>query len=150
MVKEYKNNFKQQIHDIINCWIYNIEDTLSNDIIDLTNTILIITNKFDVVIKRLDKALTVYEGIDFTKIDYGKEVVFTVKKFFKRYDLDFLLKFKVVKDKGFKDVKGTYSCVLIYMDQNRFKRWFKEDKINKLLNKESNNMYRDYNVILLC
>lgn len=142
MIKEYKNNFKQQIHDIINCWIYNIEDTLSDDIIDLTNTILIITNKFDVVIKRLDKVLTVYEDIDFTKIDYGEEVVFTVKRFFKRYDLDFLLKFK--------DVKGTYSCVLIYMDQNRFKRWFKEDKVNKLLNKELNNMYRDYNVILLC
>lgn len=52
MLKEYKNNFKQQIHDIINCWIYNIEDTLSDDIIDLTNTILIITNKFDVVIKQ--------------------------------------------------------------------------------------------------
>ena len=26
MLKEYKNNFKQQIHDIINCWIYNIEE----------------------------------------------------------------------------------------------------------------------------
>lgn len=76
MIKEYKNNFKQQIHDIINCWIYNIKDTLSDDIINLTNTILIITNKFDVVIKRLDKALTVYEDIDFTKIDYGEEVVF--------------------------------------------------------------------------
>lgn len=32
MLKEYENNFKQQIHDIINCWIYNIEDTLSDDI----------------------------------------------------------------------------------------------------------------------
>lgn len=74
----------------------------------------------------------------------------SVKKFFKRYDLDFLLKFKVIKDKEFKDVKGIYSCVLIYMDQNKFKRWFKEDKVNKLLNKELNNMYRDYNVILLC
>ena len=52
MIKEYKNNFKQQIHDIINCWIYNIEDTLSDDIIDLTNTILIVTNKFDIVIKK--------------------------------------------------------------------------------------------------
>ena len=150
MIKEYKNNFKQQIHDIINCWIYNIEDTLSDDIIDLTNTILIVTNKFDIVIKRLDKAFTVYENIGFTKIDYGEEVVFTVKKFFKRYDLDLLLKFKVVKDKEFKDVKGTYSCVLICMDQNRFKRWFKEDKVNKLLNKELDNMFRDYDVILLC
>lgn len=76
MLKEYKNNFKQQIHDIINCWIYNIEDTLSDDIIDLTNIILIVTNKFDIVIKRLDKTLTVYEDISFTKIDYGEEVVF--------------------------------------------------------------------------
>ena len=78
MIKEYKNNFKQQIHDIINCWIYNIEDTLSDDIIDLTNTILIVTNKFDIVIKRLDKAFIVYEDISFTKIDYGEEVVFCI------------------------------------------------------------------------
>ena len=93
MLKEYKNNFKQQIHDIINCWIYNIEDTLSDDIIDLTNTILIITNKFDVVIKRLDKALTVYEGIGFTKIDYGEEVVFITFPY-----LLFLFFYKILVD----------------------------------------------------
>lgn len=93
MIKEYKNNFKQQIHDIINCWIYNIEDTLSDDIIDLTNTILIVTNKFDIVIKRLDKALTVYEDIDFTKIDYGEEVVFITFPY-----LLFLFFYKILVD----------------------------------------------------
>ena len=93
MIKEYKNNFKQQIHDIINCWIYNIEDILSDDIIDLTNTILIVTNKFDIVIKRLDKALTVYEDIDFTKIDYGEEVVFITFPY-----LLFLFFYKILVD----------------------------------------------------
>ena len=93
MIKEYKNNFKQQIYDIINCWIYNIEDTLSDDIIDLTNTILIVTNKFDIVIKRLDKALTVYEDIDFTKIDYGEEVVFITFPY-----LLFLFFYKILVD----------------------------------------------------
>ena len=93
MIKEYKNNFKQQIHDIINCWIYNIEDTLSDDIIDLTNTILIVTNKFNIVIKRLDKALTVYEDIDFTKIDYGEEVVFITFPY-----LLFLFFYKILVD----------------------------------------------------
>ncbi len=93
MIKEYKNNFKQQIHDIINCWIYNIEDTLSDDIIDLTNTILIVTNKFDIVIKRLDKTLTVYEDISVSKIDYGEEVVFITFPY-----LLFLFFYKILVD----------------------------------------------------
>lgn len=93
MVKEYKNNFKQQIHDIINCWIYNIEDTLSDDIIDITNTILIVTNKFDIMIKRLDKAFTVYEDISVSKIDYGEEVVFITFPY-----LLFLFFYKILVD----------------------------------------------------
>lgn len=148
----YKTEFKQQIHDLINCWEYNINTKLCDDIFDLTNTILIVTDKLDLIIKKLETVIRTYKNITFTKTQYGDKYVFAVVRYFDQYDTNIKLKFTVMSDKCFNKIKTNYkySCILVYMNKDKFKKWFRKEKVNKLLNKELNNMFRDYYVILLC
>lgn len=138
------------IDDILNCWEYTI---IKNkwDIIDITNTILIVTDRsVKSLSNRIIKVINLHGGdiaCEVIKID--NYCVITVNKYFENVDCNILLKFKIISFKDFNNIKGKYSCILVDTNKNKFDKKFDLDKANKIINKELDNMFSIYGIINL-
>lgn len=145
-----RSETKELIDDILNCWEYTI---IKNkwDIIDITNTILIVTDRsIKSLSNRIIKVIDLHGGdikCEVVKID--NYCVITVNKYFENVDCNILLKFKIISFKDFNNTKGKYSCILVDINKNKFDKKFDLDKANKIINKELDNMFLIYGIINL-
>lgn len=141
---------KQLIDDLLNCWEYTIKRN-KWDIIDVTNTILIVTDKnVESLSNTVCKVIDLHGGdIKCEIIKTDNYCVIIVNKYFKNVDCNILLKFKIILFEYFNNIKGKYSCILVDINKDKFNKKFNLDKANKISNKELNNMFLMYGIINL-
>ena len=144
-----RSETKELIDDILNCWEYTI---IKNkwDIIDITNTILIVTDRsIKSLSNRIIKVIDLHGGdikCEVVKID--NYCVITVNKYFENVDCNILLKFKIISFKDFNNTKGKYSCILADVNKDGVDKKF-INKADEIINKEPENMFIDYGIINL-
>lgn len=138
------------IDDILNCWEYTMTRN-KWDIIDITNTILIVTDRsVKSLSNRIIKVINLHGGdIKCEVVKTDNYCVITVNKYFENIDCNILLKFKIISLKDFNNIKGKYSCILVDINKNKFDKKFDLDKANKIINKELDNMFSIYGIINL-
>lgn len=145
-----RSETKELIDDILNCWEYTMTRN-KWDIIDITNTILIVTDKnIKSLSNKIIKVINLHGGdIKCEVVKTDNYCVITVNKYFENIDCNILLKFKIMSFKDFNNIKGKYSCVLVDINKDKFDKKFDLDKANKIINKELDNMFLIYGIINL-
>lgn len=145
-----RSETKELIDNILNCWEYTMTRN-KWDIIDITNTILIVTDRsVKSLSNRIIKVIDLHGGdIKCKVVKTDNYYVITVNKYFKNVDCNILLKFKIISFKDFNNIKGKYSCILVDINKDKFNKKFDLDKANKIINKELNNMFLIYGIINL-
>lgn len=145
-----RSETQELIDNILNCWEYTMTRN-KWDIIDIANTILIVTDRsIKSLSNRIIKVINLHGGdiaCEVIKID--NYCVITVNKYFENVDCNILLKFKIISFKDFNNIKGKYSCILVDINKNKFDKKFDLDKANKIINKELDNMFLIYGIINL-
>lgn len=138
------------IDDILNCWEYTITRN-KWDIIDITNIILIATDRsIKSLSNRIIKVINLHGGdIKCEVIKTDNYYVITINKYFENVDCNILLKFKIISFKDFNNINGKYSCILVDMNKDKFDKKFDLDKANKIINKDLDNMFSIYGIINL-
>lgn len=145
-----RSETQELVDDILNCWEYTMTRN-KWDIVDITNTILIVTDKnIKSLSNRIIKVINLHGGdIKCEVVKTDNYCVITVNKYFKNVDCNILLKFKIISFKDFNNIKGKYSCILVDINKNKFDKKFDLDKANKIINKELDNMFLIYGIINL-
>ena len=145
-----RSETQELIDDILNCWEYTI---IKNkwDIIDITNTILIVTDRnVKSLSNRIIKVIGLHGGdIKCEVVKTDNYCVITVNKYFENVDCNILLKFKIISFKDVNNTKGKYSCILADVNKDGVDKKFDLDKANKIINKELDNMFLIYGIINL-
>ena len=151
VIQRNKVEFRNTIHELINCWKFNIESQYSN-LIDLTNIILIVSDRD--VEKTIDKVLiginSYQHSLNYRKLKVDDFYLIVLKLYFENLDVDIYLQFRIIPYDKYQELQYRlkYSCILFDMNYNKFKEVDLE-KAEEIINKEPENMFIDYGVINL-
>ena len=151
VIQRNKVEFRNTIHELINCWKFNIESQYSN-LIDLTNIILIVSDRD--VEKTIDKVLiginSYQHSLNYRKLKVDDFYLIVLKLYFENLDADIYLQFRIIPYDKYQELQYRlkYSCILFDMNYNKFKEVDLE-KAEEIINKEPENMFIDYGIINL-